>query len=338
VKWRIRLRTHSFQELAAAAAAIKKKAFLTSPFAPVLICTGDITTAGNTYAFALGRAFLEDEWVEDNSDRIERHKIGLAASKMSGLVVVPGNHDRFSSKSAVPQLQKDYSSFERAFDGVLAPKRRMFDEPYELAPADAYRVLPTLTVVRSSPSTGVSLAVLSLDSNELTPDEILNPSSSVARGRISSASLGLMREMISGIRRRPEKVTDTLGRTYDLSSDRIVVAVALHHHPIPLRAVDTGNLHELLNAEDLLDACDGCKVDLVLFGHMHSSEVSARTNAQDGHRTIFVSAPSLCCPSRHRACGFTSVDITADALLVEEWSYVSGLFSRSRIHHFDLPT
>lgn len=265
-------KSHHLLTLSRLGAAVRKTHF------DLLIVTGDLATDGSAGALRQARRFLEDEEVTPEQlayvrpwARGKRHAPIRCIGAKDKLVVLPGNHDRYSW---LP-MQMQARSFEKEFP---VPSN-----------AGSYPYV----YVHSPDGSDCPLIIVIFDSTKVSDRASLE---TIAMGQVKQEAMTYLVQTCTSIRDQRRATCSVTGKEHTLDDQEYFTIAALHHHPVipsgkPTASRRTGvkawlarkwqgfqdwvnkdfhaALVEMKDAEQFVTACTHAKVGLVIFGHQH---------------------------------------------------------------------
>jgi 3',5'-cyclic AMP phosphodiesterase CpdA len=273
-------KSHSYAKVDALSGALNSLQL--EGWAPdMLLVTGDVCTDGSKEALRTGLNFIENCAVRYGSaGRLLMAGLGMASDQR---VILPGNHDRYSGWK--PIQDPTNINLEIVFFGAATgyPYSRGYRRPEH-----------------RSDSQSPTLLFFIFDSTSMVPNPEGNvlegllqqsPYYGAARGRLTPAECQWLVDE-SQLIAQNSKVLDLNGEEMSVDYDTAVRIAVLHHHPVNTsQGADPLNPTTLMEQYDLfVRKCLEARVDLVLFGHQHTT--FACTKRENGHCTRF-----FCCPS-----------------------------------------
>lgn len=239
----------------------------------LLLVTGDLTTDGARGSFETVRDYIQSGSLSgENPKRIAT--FGLSAGPERRLLI-PGNHDRFAGKFVPGQR------LSGLFEEVL---KTPWPYPYVVGYRPPGREPNSLT-----------LLFFVFDSNlPVCPEanDFKGRVLAIARGSITSEEIRKALDEAKEVAKN-KAVKDLYGKRLDLDPQKTIRIAVLHHHPFvsveaekeledrssfwshPIKSIGQvfrqvdASLMKMENAEEFLQGCFRCGVQLMLFGHTH---------------------------------------------------------------------
>jgi len=295
------VRSHSFAKIYALAQTLYDLQ-RTGTQIDITMVTGDISTDGSKESLQTALNFIGEADIHRQGRLISK---GLAAPA-GKRVVIPGNHDRYST-GLIP-IQTGSTNLEDVFH---APQKY----PYAMGfPGKA-----------SENEASVILFVFDSTLPDWTDAPII---SRIAQGKVLDAECDWLVSQSHEIARK-NMVETYHGRQLNCTEATPRVAL-LHHHPIQVQVSDS-KLTRLRNGEKFVEACFRAKINLVLFGHEHVEYFESKH--QRGHNVHF-----MCCPStseyKSDPAGFFVLNLHERGFQVSvyHWQKATGIFGHINEH------